>query len=219
VCGAIRDTGPRKEKFEKQKLGWNRSNWADKPACWESLGCHRGAATGSPVSASPEDGSRWAFGWGVAHDFNNILGIILGYSDISLGLVARDSAISRHLSEIKKATKRGAELTQQLLAFSRKQVVFPKILDLNDVVNKTTTMFLRLVGEDIEIEFRPTVPLGSVKADPGQIEQVLMNLVVNARDAMPPEAKSSSRPQRRNWTRNTFPGTPVAKPDSILSWW
>jgi len=126
---------------------------------------------------------------GVAHDFNNILGIILGYSDISLGLVARDSAISRHLSEIKKATKRGAELTQQLLAFSRKQVVFPKILDLNDVVNKTTTMFLRLVGEDIEIEFRPTVPLGSVKADPGQIEQVLMNLVVNARDAMPTGGK------------------------------
>ena len=126
---------------------------------------------------------------GVAHDFNNILSIIMGYSDISLGLIAPENPVNRYLSEIKKAAQRAALLTRQLLAFSRKQVVFPRILDLNDVVHNVTSMFLRLVGEDIEVEFRPTAPLGSIKADPGQIEQVLMNLVVNARDAMPTGGK------------------------------
>ena len=122
---------------------------------------------------------------GIAHDFSNILGIIMGYSDLSLVLIAPDNPVNRYLSETKKATKRAALLTQQLLAFSRKQVVFPKILDLNHIVHDANKMFLRLVGEDIDIKFRPTTPLGSIKADPGQIEQVLMNLVVNARDAMP----------------------------------
>ena len=122
---------------------------------------------------------------GIAHDFNNILGIIMGYSDISLGLSAPENPVTRYVSETKKAAKRAAMLTKQLLAFSRKQVVFPRIVDLNEVVRNATEMFLRLVGEDIAVEFRPTAPLGSIKADPGLIEQVLMNLVVNARDAMP----------------------------------
>jgi len=121
---------------------------------------------------------------GISHDFNNILSIILGYSDLSLGLIPPESPVNRYLSQTKKAAERAALLTQQFLAFSRKQVVFPKILDLNDIVHNAINMFLRLVGEDIEIEFRPTIPLGSIKVDPGQIEQVLMNLVVNARDAM-----------------------------------
>ena len=126
---------------------------------------------------------------GIAHDFNNILGIIIGYSDLSLGLIAPENPVNRYVSETKKAAKRAAVLTKQLLAFSRKQVVFPRILDLNEVVRNATEMFLRLVGEDIAVEFRPTAPLGSIKADPGQIEQVLMNLVVNARDAMPTGGK------------------------------
>jgi two-component system, cell cycle sensor histidine kinase and response regulator CckA len=122
---------------------------------------------------------------GIAHDFNNILSIVIGYSDLSLGLIPPDNLANRYVSEIKKAAERAASLTRQLLAFSRRQIVFPKILDLNDVVHNATSMFLRLVGEDVEIEFRPSRPLGNIKVDPGQIEQVLMNLVVNARDAMP----------------------------------
>ncbi len=126
---------------------------------------------------------------GVAHDFNNVMSIIMGYSDLLLGLIAPENPMSRYVSETKKAAKRAALLTTRLLAFSRKQVVFPKLLDLNDVVHNATSMLLQLVGEDIEIEFRPTAPLGSIKADPSQIEQVLMNLVVNARDAMPTGGK------------------------------
>jgi len=122
---------------------------------------------------------------GVAHDFNNLLGVITGYSDLSLGVIEAGSPARRHLEQIKKASYRAVSMTRQLLAFSRQQVVFPKLLDLNDLVNSVTTMLRRLVGEDVEISFRPTTPLGTINADPGQIEQVLMNLVVNARDAMP----------------------------------
>lgn len=122
---------------------------------------------------------------GVAHDFNNMLGVILGYSDLSLSLITPGSPVIRHLEQIKKASHRAVALTRQLLAFSRQQVVFPKNLDLNEVVQNVTTMLQRLVGEDVSMSFRPTVPIGSVSADPGQIEQILMNLVVNARDAMP----------------------------------
>jgi two-component system cell cycle sensor histidine kinase/response regulator CckA len=121
---------------------------------------------------------------GLAHDFNNILGVIVDYSDLSLDLVAPGSPVNRYLEQIRKASNKAVLLTRQLLAFSRKQVVFPKILDLNDVVHNMADMLQRMVGEDVAISFRPTTPIGSVRADPGQIEQVLMNLMVNARDAM-----------------------------------
>jgi signal transduction histidine kinase/CheY-like chemotaxis protein len=126
---------------------------------------------------------------GVAHDFNNIMGVILGYSDLLLGLTAPENPSNKYLSETRKAAQRAVVLTRQLLTFSRKQVVFPKLIDLNDVVQNAIKMFVRLVGEDIAIDFRPKTPLGSIKADSGQIEQVLMNLVVNARDAMPTGGK------------------------------
>ena len=122
---------------------------------------------------------------GVAHDFNNMLSVIIGYSDLSSDLVASDSPVKRHLAQIKKASERAALLTRQLLAFSRQQVIFPRILNLNEVVNNVTTMLLRMVGDSISVAFQPITPIGSIKADPGQIEQILMNLVVNARDAMP----------------------------------
>jgi two-component system cell cycle sensor histidine kinase/response regulator CckA len=121
---------------------------------------------------------------GVAHDFNNLLSVIIGYSDLSLGLVAPGSPVKRNLEQIKEASNRAVSITRQLLAYSRQQVVFPKILDLNEVVQNLTSLLQRMVREDITISFRPTVPIGSINADPGPIEQVLMNLVVNARDAM-----------------------------------
>jgi len=122
---------------------------------------------------------------GVAHDFNNMLSVIIGYSDLSLEMLAADSPVKKHLAQIKKASERAAMLTRQLLAFTRQQVIFPRILDLNGIVENLTAMLLRMIGEDVSLSFCPTIPLGSIKADPGQIEQILMNLVVNARDAMP----------------------------------
>ena len=122
---------------------------------------------------------------GVAHDFNNMLSVIIGYCDLSIDQVGPEAPVKKHLAQIKKASERAALLTRQLLAFSRQEVIFPRILNLNDVAHNVTSMLLRMVGEDVSISFRPATPMGSIKADPGQIEQVLMNLVVNARDAMP----------------------------------
>ncbi len=122
---------------------------------------------------------------GVAHDFHNILGVIIGYADLSLSRFAPEDEVNRYQAQIKKAADRAVSLTQQLLAFSRRQIVFPKPLDLNAVVHNMITMLLRMVREDIAISFQPTTPIDSINADQGQIEQILMNLVVNARDAMP----------------------------------
>jgi two-component system, cell cycle sensor histidine kinase and response regulator CckA len=122
---------------------------------------------------------------GVAHDFNNMLSVIIGYTDLSAGLVGPESPMKRHLAQIKKASERAAVLTRQLLAFSRHQVIFPRLLNLNEVVDNLSTMLKRMIGADVSLSFRPTMPIASIKADPGQIEQILMNLVVNARDAMP----------------------------------
>jgi signal transduction histidine kinase/ActR/RegA family two-component response regulator len=121
---------------------------------------------------------------GVAHDFNNLLGVILGYSEMLLGQELAPP-LRRKVQEIHKAGDRAAVLTRQLLAFSRKQVLAPKVLDLNVLVTEFTRMLPRVLGEDIKLEIREGPDLGQVKADPGQLEQILMNLSVNARDAMP----------------------------------
>lgn len=122
---------------------------------------------------------------GVAHDFNNVLTIINGYSELALRRMEEDNPLRRNLEEIKKAGKRAASLTRQLLAFSRKQMLEPKTLDLNLIVSEMDKMLRRLIGEDIDFVTVLQPELGSVKADPGQIEQVILNLAVNARDAMP----------------------------------
>jgi PAS domain S-box-containing protein len=122
---------------------------------------------------------------GVAHDFNNLLTIITGYSQIILGkLGERDP--NRHFAEqIVKASERAGELTSRLLLFSRRRVPQAKVIDLNQVVNGLGTMMRRLLGEEVELQFNLAAGLGSVNADAGRIEQVLLNLAVNSRDAMP----------------------------------
>ena len=122
---------------------------------------------------------------GVAHDFNNLLMAILGYSDLALAKLDPNDRAANNVREIKKAGDRAAGLTRQLLAFSRKQILEPHVLDLNSVIDDVNKMLRRLIGEDIELITKCACDLGTVKADPTQIEQVIMNLVINARDAMP----------------------------------
>jgi signal transduction histidine kinase/ActR/RegA family two-component response regulator len=122
---------------------------------------------------------------GVAHDFNNLLTVIIGHSDLLLTRIDQNSPTSRHVEEIVKAAERAGDLTRQLLAFSRKQILHPKVLELNAIVADVEKMLRRLIGEDIKLVLNLDRNLGRVRADPGQIEQVLMNLAVNSRDAMP----------------------------------
>ncbi len=126
---------------------------------------------------------------GIAHDFNNFLTIIMGYSELLLTRMTLTDPSRPDVEEIKKAGSRAAALTQQLLAFSRRQVLMPKVLDINAVIDGMSTMLQRLVGEDINLVTNLDRDIGRVNADPGQLEQVLMNLVVNARDAMPKGGK------------------------------
>jgi PAS domain S-box-containing protein len=122
---------------------------------------------------------------GIAHDFNNLLMVISGYSEFLLERIGSDPEVKAHAQEIANAAGRATSLTRQLLAFSRKQMLAPKIVDLNSVVTENVKMLTRLIGEDIDLVMVPGTDIGAVKADPGQIEQVIMNLAVNARDAMP----------------------------------
>jgi two-component system, cell cycle sensor histidine kinase and response regulator CckA len=121
---------------------------------------------------------------GVAHDFNNLLGVILGCAELLFESTDWNTVQSR-AAEIQKAGQRAANLTRQLLAFSRKQVLEPKVLDLNAKLSEMTDMLERIVGEDVSFSLHLSPDLGSVRLDPGQLEQVILNLVVNARDAMP----------------------------------
>jgi PAS domain S-box-containing protein len=122
---------------------------------------------------------------GVAHDFNNLLTVIGGYCALALPELDETNPLQRNMTEIQKAAERAKALTGQLLAFSRKQVLQPRVLDLNETVRNMEKMLRRLIGEDVDLSTVFDSSLGRVKADPGQIEQVIMNLAVNARDAMP----------------------------------
>jgi two-component system cell cycle sensor histidine kinase/response regulator CckA len=122
---------------------------------------------------------------GVAHDFNNLLTAINGYSGLALQRIDDNHPLKGYLEEIRKAGDRAANLTRQLLAFGRKQILQPLAINLNDVVTEMNKMLRRLIGEDIQFNAKLDPALNKIKADPGQIEQVLVNLIVNARDAMP----------------------------------
>lgn len=122
---------------------------------------------------------------GVAHDFNNELTVVLGFSELLLARSDLATDVAADVGEIKNAGERAARVSRQLLAFSRRQILTPQVLDLSQVVNETQRMLRHIIGADILLEVVPTASVGPVKTDPGQIEQLLMNLAVNARDAMP----------------------------------
>jgi PAS domain S-box-containing protein len=122
---------------------------------------------------------------GVAHDFNNILTAIGGYAELMIRRLSSSDPLYRHVEQVRKATERASGLTRQLLAFSRKQTLQPRVLDLSNVVAEIEKMLRRLIGEDIELRTIRGAAVGHVKADPAQIEQVILNLALNARDAMP----------------------------------
>jgi PAS domain S-box-containing protein len=148
---------------------------------------------------------------GVAHDFNNLLGVITGYAGLLLKDIGPEHTGARRLEQIHKAADRAAALTRQLLAFSRKQVLQPRVLDLNAVVSDVEKMLGRLIGEDIQI-ITVLKAEGRVKADPGQIEQVVMNLAVNARDAMPRGGKLVLETDDVELDENYLPTHPGARP-------
>jgi PAS domain S-box-containing protein len=122
---------------------------------------------------------------GIAHDFNNLLAVIMGHSDLIKSVLRKGDALAHDVEQIRRASERAASLTRQLLAFSRRQFLQPQVIDVNTLVGNLATMLRRLIGEDVQLELRLDPGAGRVSADPGQLEQVVMNLTVNARDAMP----------------------------------
>ena len=126
---------------------------------------------------------------GIAHDFNNLLGVIIGFAELVSEQISPENGMHSHVEQIRKAADRASALTRQLLAFSRQQVLETKVLNLNSIVEDMVKMLPRLLGEDIELQLALDADLGVVKADQGQIEQVIMNLAVNARDSMPSGGK------------------------------
>jgi len=126
---------------------------------------------------------------GIAHDFNNLLTVILGNTELLMDMIPAADPKKKDLEEIKKSSERAASLTHQLLAFSRKQILQPKVLSLNEIIQNLEEMLHRLIGEDVDLAVSLDPNLDRTKADPGQLEQVIMNLVVNARDAMPTGGK------------------------------
>jgi len=145
---------------------------------------------------------------GVAHDFNNLLTVIIGYSQWMLDQIQPDSPLGENASEILFAANRAAALTNQLLAFSRNQVVQPIVLDLNSLVARLDQMLRRVIGEDIELSIQSGFDLGLIRADPVQIEQVILNLAVNARDAMPAGGRLTIETANTRIGTNSAPAAP-----------
>jgi PAS domain S-box-containing protein len=153
---------------------------------------------------------------GIAHDFNNLLGVIIGYSEILKRKIAAESPLYECADEIEKAGQRAVSLTRQLLAFSRQQILSPAVLDLNALVDGMEKMLPRLIGEDIVVTTQLSKEIGRVKADHGQIEQVVMNLAVNARDAMPQGGKLRIETSNVEFDDAYVRHHPGAKPGSYV---
>jgi nitrogen-specific signal transduction histidine kinase/ActR/RegA family two-component response regulator len=149
---------------------------------------------------------------GVAHDFNNLLTVINGYGELALARAGEGDALRPYLEEICKAGERAASLTRQLLAFGRKQVLNPKLLELNEVLIGMDPMIGRLAGDDITLRLEPRPDAGAIYADQHQMEQVVMNLVVNARDAMPKGGELAIRTSSVNWDERKAALHPGAVP-------
>jgi PAS domain S-box-containing protein len=141
---------------------------------------------------------------GIAHDFNNLLTVIIGNAQLALMDVIKDESLRKEIEEIKNAGEKAASLTRQLLTFSRKQIIKPEVIDLNKVVNETEKMLKRMIGEDIEFLTVLEPELEKVYADSGQIDQVIMNLAVNARDAMPKGGKLTIETDNADLDMNYF---------------
>ncbi len=141
---------------------------------------------------------------GVAHDFNNLLTVIIGYSELMLAQISEKDPLYNRIKQIDKAGRRAESLTRQLLAFSRKQILQPKVLNLNQMIGDMEKMLRRLIGEHIELQTVLSDDLGNIKADPGQIEQVIMNLSINARDAMPEGGDLTIATDEFSYTKENF---------------
>lgn len=151
---------------------------------------------------------------GVAHDFNNLLNVINGYTELMLDEIDKNNLLHKDLEQVRDAGQRAAKLTSQLLAFGRKQIMQPEILDLNEVIAGMTSMLRRMIGEDIEFISSSHPEPVLVNADPGKIQQVIMNLVVNARDAMPGGGRLTIETATQDFEEDYIRNHPVAKPGS-----
>ena len=153
---------------------------------------------------------------GVAHDFNNMLGVILGHADLALNELDPSHSLYDDLTEIRKAAERSANLTRQLLTFARKQTAAPRVLDLNLIITNMLNMLQKLIGEDINLNWHPDESLWSVKIDPAQVDQIMTNLCVNARDAIPGVGKITIRTENRTLNENFCAANKEAVPGKYV---
>ncbi|MBD3383672.1 PAS domain S-box protein [candidate division KSB1 bacterium] len=153
---------------------------------------------------------------GVAHDFNNLLTIITGYTELAIKQIDKNDPLRTNLEQIHKAIERGSNLTRQLLAFGRRQPLEAKVIDLNAVLGDMIKMLKRLLGDDIQLETSLDKTSGHIKADPGQIEQIIINLAVNARDAMPGGGKLFIATEKRNLDEKFCQTHPDLKPGTYV---
>ncbi len=153
---------------------------------------------------------------GIAHDFNNLLTAVIGYAELIASALDRGERVNEEIDEILRAAKRAASLTQQLLAFSRRQVLKPRVLDLNEVVNGLTRMLRRLIPENVTIQAVLDPTIEPIKADPGQMEQVMLNLAINARDAMPSSGQLTLVTEAVTLARTTLVGHDAMPPGEYV---